>query len=112
MIYIFFYIQYYYQCYCINNYFNNILFYFFLVGLIVSFSCKNNIYKLYMDLEKATREKMIKFLHQKGEKGLSKLRREELVNLAKKIIKKEVAPFFVLLPVLTTSMTLGHKLLK
>jgi len=42
-----------------------------------------------MDLEKATREKMIKFLHQKGEKGLSKLRREELVNLAKKIIKKE-----------------------
>lgn len=44
-----------------------------------------------LDLEKAKREKLIDYLRRKGEKGLSNLRREELLKMAKRIQKKETA---------------------
>ena len=42
-----------------------------------------------LDLDKAKRERLIEYLRRKGEKGLSTLRREDLLKMAKRIQKKE-----------------------
>jgi len=42
-----------------------------------------------IDLEKSNREEIIVFLRRKGMSGLSQKRREELLRMAKRIIKKE-----------------------
>ena len=42
-----------------------------------------------LDLDKAKRERLIEYLRRKGEKGLSSLRREDLLKMAKRIQKKE-----------------------
>lgn len=44
-----------------------------------------------LDLDKAKRERLIEYLRRKGEKGLSNLRREELLKMAKRVQKKEAA---------------------
>lgn len=44
-----------------------------------------------LDLDKAKRERLIEYLRRKGEKGLSSLRREELLKMAKRVQKKESA---------------------
>ena len=44
-----------------------------------------------IDLEKSNREEIIVYLRRKGEKGISQKRREELLKMAKKIMRKESA---------------------
>jgi len=44
-----------------------------------------------LDLDKAKREKLIEYLRRKGEKGLTQLRREDLLKMAKRIQKKEAS---------------------